>query len=88
MPSARATLIISWDAVRTKKTHKLLDWERQAVGDAVGAGEKACAVAAEFAISPARAGQIAVECGYPCRPRGRPRKNKELSRMVLVSSYP
>jgi hypothetical protein len=58
----------------------LQDWERQAIGDAVAAGEKPAAVGAEFNISAAYAGELAVTRGGQAkRKRGRPStKNKQV----------
>lgn len=66
-----------------KRSHRLLPWQRQAIADAYGAGEKVEAVAAEFQITSARVSQIGIGAGHP---RRRPTKIKGLLKPVVQAS--
>ncbi len=64
---------------------KLYDWQRQAIADAFGAGEKSDSVAAEFGITRQRVGQIGQEFGHPSRGVGRPKSKVFFNAMLSTS---
>lgn len=56
---------------------RLLDWERVAITDAMDAGEKPCAIAAEFGVCDRYPGMLAQRRGLrPRSVRGRPKKEQ------------
>ncbi len=54
----------------------LPEWQRQAIADAYGAGEKAEAISAEFDVCLPHVREIAKAFGHPPRPTRRPSKKE------------
>lgn len=63
---------------------RLCDWERQAIVDAMIAGEKREAIAAEFDIADHYPRMLARRHGVPPRGRGRPKKVTRLNPRASV----
>jgi hypothetical protein len=62
---------------------RLLEWQKQAIVDAIGAGEKRSAVAEEFGVSDHYPTMLARRRGLKPRPVGRPAKTSHFPRAVL-----
>lgn len=62
--------------MKANATHRLLDWERQAIVDAYVAGEKRESIGEEFRVTPQYAAILARRNGHPPRAAGRPPKQK------------
>lgn len=65
---------------------RLLAWERDAIVDAYIDGEKVAAISSEFGVSGAYPTILARRRGVVGRPWGRPRKNLQSLKPVLLQT--
>lgn len=63
---------------------KLLDWERNAIVEAMRDGEKRDAICAEFGVSRAYPSMLARRRGIPPRSKGRPKRSQ--SSLAVLSA--
>lgn len=64
---------------------QLLDWERNAIVDAMRGGEKRDAICAEFGVSRSYPGNLARRRGIEPRSTGRPAKRLQINKPVLAT---
>jgi hypothetical protein len=63
---------------------RLLDWERNAIVDAVASNEKLASICSEFNVCHSYPGMLAKRRGLKSRPIGRP-KSPQLEKPVLAT---
>lgn len=69
-----------------KAVRRLLEWERNAIVDAYREGEKVASISSEFGVSEDYPTILARRRGVAARPWGRPRKNLQFQKPVLVQT--
>ena len=62
---------------------RLLDWERDAIVDAVASNEKRESISAEFGVCRSYPGMLAKRRGIKSNPKGRPKKPQLLKPELL-----
>lgn len=67
-----------------KPVRRLLDWERDAIVDAMASGEKRDAISSEFGVSDAYPSILARRRGIAPRSAGRPPKRLHPQKQVLA----